>query len=173
MITKKAQVWIETVIYTLIGLTIMGIILSLVTPAINQKKDQLIVQGSLDILKNFENIIEHIRFYGVGNSWPTSVNLNKGTLEIDGINESILISIDSSYQYSELDQEIFEGRISKKTIKKGDNYLVILKLEYINKLNISYNKADTSKIFNYAPTPYKINLINYGKTGNLTNIDFS
>jgi len=37
---KRAQVWVETVIYTLIGLSIMGVVLAVAIPKINETKDK-------------------------------------------------------------------------------------------------------------------------------------
>lgn len=170
---NKAQVWIETVIYTLIGLVIIGILISVITPSINQKKDQILIQGSLDMLKTkFENSIEDLRYYGVGNSRTIEMNLKKGILEIDSLNDSIIFKIDSKYKFSEVNQTINDGKIIKLTQQKASGYEVKFILNYSSIVNISYNNQEKVQTFNSAPTPYKIVMTNKGSSG-IVQIDFS
>ena len=37
---KRGQVWVETVIYTLIGLAIIGVVMAAALPKINERKDE-------------------------------------------------------------------------------------------------------------------------------------
>lgn len=64
---KSGQVWIETVLYTLIGLSIIGVILAMVRPAIEEKRDEITLQQSIDILKGIDNNIADVIQYGTGN----------------------------------------------------------------------------------------------------------
>ena len=44
MIKKIGQVWIETVLYTIVGLAIIGIVLGFAMPKINQAKDNALIE---------------------------------------------------------------------------------------------------------------------------------
>ena len=37
----KGQVWVETVLYTLIGLALIGVVLAIITPKINETRDKI------------------------------------------------------------------------------------------------------------------------------------
>ena len=38
---RRGQVWVETVIYTLIGMAVIGLVLAGALPKINEKKDEI------------------------------------------------------------------------------------------------------------------------------------
>ena len=169
---KRGQVWVETVIYTLIGLAIMGIILAVVKPSIDAKKDQAILSQSEELLRNIKNQIEDVRYYGAGNSRTIELRIKKGELVIDSKNDSVIFSMDSKYQYSELDKEVGDDIKILTTEKKGD-YKVSLKLDYSSSLNLTYTREDKEKIFSTSPTNYKLNIANNGRVNELINVDFS
>ena len=64
---KKAQIWIETVLYTLIGLALIGIVLTIVTPKINEQKDRSVIEQSIEALNNFDSKITETLDRGGGN----------------------------------------------------------------------------------------------------------
>ena len=72
-INIKSQIWVETVIYTLIGLVIIGILLSIVTPRIKEKQDEILIESSKEMLSNIDSTIEEVRYYGTGNSRPIEI----------------------------------------------------------------------------------------------------
>ena len=99
---------------------------------------------------------------------------------IDGINEKIIFEIDdSSYAYSEVGKTISADTTNEKILTEpnGKKYKITLTLDYSDKLNITYKKSDTEKIFNTAQTPYKIVVENNGRdasnSNSLINIDVS
>ncbi|MCX6748194.1 MAG: hypothetical protein NT076_01170 [Candidatus Pacearchaeota archaeon] len=168
----KGQVWVETVIYTLIGLAIMGIILAVVKPSIDAKKDQTILSQSEELLRNIKTQVEDVRYYGAGNSRVVELSIKKGELKIDSENDWIVFSMDSKYQYSELDKEVGDD-IKILTTGKDKNFKVSLRLDYSNVLNVTYSSQDKEKTFTSSPTNYKLNIANNGRVGNFMNIDFS
>ena len=85
---KNAQIWIETVIYTLIGLSIIAIILSLLTPKIQETKDKALIDQSISILDDLGKQVDDIKF-APGNSWPLHVKFDKGKFIVDGLNDKI------------------------------------------------------------------------------------
>ena len=54
MRNKKGQVWIETVLYTLIGISLIGLVLAFVTPKINEAKDRAVVEQTINSLSTFD-----------------------------------------------------------------------------------------------------------------------
>ena len=57
MMRKKGQIWIETVLYTLIGLSLIGLVLAFVTPKINEARDNLVIEQTKDVMKIFDDKI--------------------------------------------------------------------------------------------------------------------
>jgi len=170
---NSGQIWVETVIYTLIGLAIIGVLLSLVKPAIEEKKDQVLLEQNLDVLNSIDSAVEDVRYYGVGNSRILEVKIRKGELIINSTGNSIKFVMESRYMYSEPEQVVEIGRVKALTKKKRKIYDVSLILNYSNSINLTWNGKETTKIFQASPTPYKIRVTNIGKIGDLVNIDFT
>ncbi len=172
MLIKRGQIWIETVIYTLIGLAIIGILLSFINPAIKEKKDEVLIEQGISMLESIDDVIKEIKFYGEGNSREINVKIQSGKLIINSKNNSINFNIESKNMFSEPGEEIKEGEIIILTEESGNSYLVTLNLEY-DKINLTYNRGGEKKVYQKSTSPYKIMITNYGKINDKTNIDFS
>lgn len=170
---KQSQIWVETVIYTLIGLTVIGLLLAYATPKINETKDKILVQQGINFLRRTRDKIEKINSKGVGNTRDEEVALKKGEFIIDASNETLRLKIKGDYKYSEPNQTLNQGGISILTRGVGDEYEVGLSLSYEGRFNITYNGRETTKKFTRSTSPYNLLISNKGRTGNLTNIDFS
>ena len=171
MIRKRGQVWVETVIYTLIGLAIIGLVLAAALPKINAKKDEAMIEQSIEALGNIDNkIYESLR--AAGNRRIVDLEIRKGALIIDMAENSISWVLDSSFEYSEEDLIVQVGKVNVTTMR-GKPWAVELKLGY--DMNITYNAGDIgTKQLDVAPTPYRFAIENDGKdlSGNVI-IDFS
>ena len=78
---KRGQIWVETVLYTLIGLTLIGIVLAIVTPKINESRDRIVVEQSIESLKIFDEKIKEVSENAVGNTRVISqFELGRGEL---------------------------------------------------------------------------------------------
>jgi len=170
---KKGQVWIETVLYTLIGLAIMGVILSIVKPTLDQKRDQLILNQVTEILDAIEGQISDVIYRGEGNTRTVEVTLKKGKIVINTANDSIDFYMDSKHLFSELDREVNIGKIVVLTTEKAKkNYAVHMSLRYPH-YDVTYDGEDREKTLQQSSTPYKIAMTNQGKQGGeRTKIDF-
>jgi|WetSurMetagenome_2_1015567.scaffolds.fasta_scaffold70376_2 hypothetical protein len=167
----KGQIWIETVIYTLIALTIIGIVLGIVKPALDEQKDKVSIGQSIDTLNAIDQRIGDIE-YVAGNSRNIEMKITRGVMVIDGKEDKIRIIIeDSNYAPSEVNVTINQGSIQEFTNSSKGKYYVSLTLDYSGKFNITSNKKDIVKTFQYAPTPYILVVRNNGQTP--ANIDFS
>jgi hypothetical protein len=164
------QVWIETVIYTVMALAIIGIVLGIVKPALDERKDAVSVKDSINMLGTIDSIVSEIK-YTPGNSRTIDVKITRGNLIIDGEKNQVRIEIgDSRYAPSQPGIVAHEGDIIEITNSSGKNYQVNLILDYGGKFNITYQGKNQEKIFQYAATPYKISMRNNG--GAIYNIDF-
>ena len=76
--SKKAQVWIETVIYTLIGLILIAIVLAYATPKIQESQDNLLVGQSIDAMQVFAEKIDETAAAGIGTRSIVSLTIKKG-----------------------------------------------------------------------------------------------
>lgn len=172
-INSKAQIWVETVIYTLIGLSIIGIVLGIVKPALDERRDSISARQSIDLLNYIDSQIGEVRTTGAGNTRQMSIKIGSGKLYVDGINDKILIYMEkSTHELTDPGVETsVGGNIKAVTTKRGSTYNITLTLDYSNSVNITYQGKDTLQIMQAAASPYDIWVNNNGLTGELTNID--
>ena len=168
---KRGQVWIETVIYTLMALTIIGIVLGLVRPALEERKDNLAIKESISVLNEIDSIFGDIK-YTPGNSRSLEMKITRGNLIVDSIADNVKVIIqDSKYAPTEPGLAVSEGNIIEFTnLTKSKNYFVTLTLNYSGKFNITYQGKDDVKTFQPAPVPYNLIIKNNG--GTVYQIDF-
>jgi len=172
MRNKKAQVWIETVIYTLIAFVLIGTVLAFVRPKIQEFQDKAVIDQTLATFEDINNIIISIIQGGAGNKRTPQLGLKKGTLNIDGVNDKIIFEMESRYLYGESGKDIKVGNVLTHTESKGKLHIVTLTLDYSTNYDITYQDKDIIKIINQASTPYKIAIFNHGKETTKTKIDF-
>jgi len=175
---KKAQVWVETVIYILIGLTIIAVLLAIINPKINQMKDKAVIESMISGLETIDKDINGVKL-AYGKKEIVDIGLKKGRLIINGETEEIVFVLDESkVEYSEPGREIERGSLYVLTEKQKGIINVSLSLKY-DSLNITYSEKDEKKVFNQASLPYRFAIENKGdqevmiggETGKLTNID--
>jgi type II secretory pathway pseudopilin PulG len=163
VIDKKGQVWVETVIYTLIGLAIIGLVMAAALPKINQKKDEIAIDQSIEALSNIDDKIYEVQ-RAAGNKRVIDLTIKKGSLIIDMEQNTISWVIGSSFEYSEEGLSVPLGRINVTTTT-GNPWEVELKMGY--SMDIRYNDNNLgTKQFDPAPTPYKLVIENDGKNSN-------
>jgi len=170
---RKAQIWVETVIYTIIGLTIITIILAIVTPAINKYRDRIVIEQTIDALNNFNEKVLDARESGAGNKRAIELRIKKGSLIVDSPeNKLTYILEESELKYSELGEEIPYGDFIIKTEEKGKKYDITLTLAYED-IDITYKKSDEKKVLSPTAVPYKLFAENLGPdaSGDKTHID--
>lgn len=156
MLKKRGQVWIETVTYTLIGLTIIGAIMAVMLPRINQANDRIVIAQTIDSLNSINNQMSEVTLSS-GSQREISLVVKKGEYIIDSLNNSIYYVLDgTNLLYSEPGEEIKNGDVYYKTeIKTGKKYTITLKLDYSN-FNITYRDKDEEKRLTSAPTAYNL-----------------
>ncbi len=161
---KKGQIWVETVIYTLIGLALIGIVLAIVTPKINTSRDKIIVEQSIASLSALDDKIKEVVDNGQGNVRKIpELTLKKGELTFDGETNTItLVLKDISRPYSEPGIAIEVGSVFVLSEVKNGKTIVYLTLNYTNILNLTVSKADVIKKYDPASVPYSFIISNEG-----------
>ena len=171
---KKGQIWIETAIYTLIGLTIIGIILSIATPQIEKIKERSIITQTEDALNQLNVEIQKVE-QTEGSVKIVSFKITKGRLDIDPRNNRTVFTLeDTKLEFSEEGQKIKQGDIYFSTDKSGRRFDVSLELIHEG-VNVTFSGDKKLKTLHGAGTPYKIRIENVGSSelGLPVNLDFS
>lgn len=170
MLGKKGQVWIETVLYTLIGLVLMGLVLAFVMPKINEMRDNAIVEQAISTLNVMDSKINEVIQRGAENIRESEFSLKRGELYINSTTDEIIFALDGlTKPYSESGVEIRQGRIYVLSTKGAKTSSVILKLKY--NANITYDGRDENKKLTAAATPYKFFIKNEGIVNNKEWVD--
>jgi hypothetical protein len=168
---RRSQIWVETVIYTLIGLTIIGIVVGIVTPRIKQMGDKAVIEQTLSAMIDFHEKVLATQV-APGNTRIVDLRIKKGKIVIDGKEDSIYFVLDeTTLKYSEPGVPITQGDITILTNEKTEGYNVSLILDYKEELNVTYSSSDTEKVFTQAPTSYRIQIENKGKTNGVNNLN--
>ncbi len=166
----RSQVWIETVVYTLIGLAIIGLIMGFATPKIKQLIDQSVIDQSVSMLTELDSKISIVNS-GIGNSRKVSIRIKKGELLFDCINDTIVFTLrGTGYKASELGRLISDGIIERLTQQPENGskiYDVSLTLKYAGGLNLTYAGKDFNQLLTKAPTNYNLLIENNGQSINL------
>jgi len=157
---KKAQIWVETVIYTLIAFIMIGLVLTFVIPKVQEMQDRIIIDKSIEILEDIDNVISTIGIQG--NKRLVEVSIKKGELNIDGQNDKLYFEIDSGYQYSEFGENITYGNILINTESENSLTKINLALNYLDRYNITFNNKDELKKISKSSTPHKLTITNNG-----------
>jgi len=173
---KKGQVWIETVTYTLVAFVLIGLVLAFAKPKIEELQDQSVIEQSLTMLKQIDSVVQEINEKGIGNKRKIEINLRKGSLTINPINNSILYRLEGKFEYSEpciegqLCKPYEESNIEVLTKQVGKEYHVTLERKYTD-FNISFMNSQEIKSLLKATTPYTLYVSNKGGEKPLINFD--
>lgn len=158
---KRGQVWVETIIYTLIAFALIGLVLAFVKPKIEEMQDKNLVEQSISILEDIDLILKNI---GVpGNQRVIEVGINRGTLYIDAENNQLFFELESRYVYSEPGEEVLIGNVVVLTEEKGKLNDVTLTRDYSEDYDITYDDTEELKKIMRAPTPYIFTITNKGE----------
>ena len=163
--SKIGQVWVETVIYTLIAFVLIGAVLGFVKPKIQEMQDKATIQKSIEVMQGIESQFSSLYQGGPGNQRTLGLQVSKGVLEFDGVTDKVLFVMeDSKYAASdyELEAGSYFGNINIKTEKVGKSYTVTLESDYSEKYNLQYNDADEKKTLTKSSTPYNLLIANKG-----------
>ena len=168
MLKKRGQIWVETVLYTLIGLAVIGILLGVSKPKIDQIKDKAIIEQTIESMNRIDSKIFEVQ-RAPGNVRVIEIKISKGRLIITPGTDTISWEIDSKYKYSQVGSVVDIGNLKVLTSGEGDDHKVTLTSSY--SVDLTYNGKDQLKEFTGAPSPYKVRIENMGSSGGNLNID--
>jgi len=182
---KLGQVWIETVVYTLIGLVLIGMVLAFALPVVEVKKDERVFLSTVDALNTIDNKITEIYNLGPSNKRNVPIAIGKGQLVIESNNDLsggndrlVFVIEDSAYAASEYERsveiEIDGTNLKVKTVEKGDkNYEITIVREYPSaRYNLTYDMKDILHTLNSASGAYNLEVVNRGRN-NMDIVDLS
>jgi type II secretory pathway pseudopilin PulG len=165
MNTQKGQIWIETVIYTLIGLTILAIVLALATPQLQKIKERAVIQQTANVLRTIDERLASV-VDSPGNVRIVGVQITQGRIDIDPLSNTISYVLDESrLELSEVGENISEGNILVRTDAVGSRFRISLTLNYSGTYNLDNGGSTNLLTLQAGTTPYKLRLENVGDSG--------
>ncbi len=163
MINKKGQVWIETVLYTLIGLALIGMVLAFTLPKITKTQERILVEQSLSSIKLLDQTINNVIENGPDNVRIYEINFKEGNLFIDSQKDIIYFQIDEMKDYySQPDVAIDDGRVKILSSGKTGSSNVKLSLNYNRYANITFDGRNIEQKITKSSTSYKLIISNLG-----------
>jgi hypothetical protein len=162
---NRGQVWVETVIYTLIALVMIGAVLTFAKPKIEQMQDKATIAQTIELLENLNTIILDVRKVS-GNQRVFDIGIKKGEMIIDAENEKISFEIESKHEYSQIGEKIKRGSVDILTeeISEKKLYKVILTLDYLNsRYDFQLKSGENVRKITKAASLYKIFIVNKGQ----------
>jgi len=164
---KRGQIWIETVVYTLIALIMIGAVLAFARPKIQEMQDKIIIDQTIEALEEIDSTLTSITNGAAGTQEIINIEIKKGELKIIPSTEEIIFTLkESKSTYSEPGKEVSIGKILIKTEQTGKTNTIILKLQYASVYDLIYDTTANQGIFGKSPSPYKLILKNSGRNGN-------
>src|SRR3989338_1205368 len=169
LIKKRGQVWVETVIYTLIGIALIGLVLAILTPKIKEFRDRSVIEQTIESLNVFDSKVVEV-LDAPANKRKVTLGLDRGIIFIDTLNDSILYVLDeSNVRYSEPGVSLDIGRLNVSTTALTESYKITLSLHY--PYNITFNGEDSIEPKQFTPVsvPYEFFIENRGIIGDINN----
>ncbi|MDO8468100.1 MAG: hypothetical protein Q7S56_04105 [Nanoarchaeota archaeon] len=165
----KGQIWVETVIYTLIALVLIGAVLVVIKPKIEALQDRTMIENSIGIMNQINSKVLEVVQGGPGNIRELQIQLRSGNIIVDGKEDTIIFQMTSSDVFSQPGEDVNYGPIIIRTEGETRENTVTLKLNYSESYNIklktpeNLNASDIMKDFQKAGTPYTFVISNNGK----------
>lgn len=166
---KKGQVWVETVLYTLIILALIGLVLAFVSPRIQEEQDKIVIEQTIESLNLIDSKINAILEGGPNNKRIVEFGIKRGELIINSSNDKIIFILrDLNEPYSEPGVEINFGRIKILSVEGKKDNSVYLSLDYRTLANLTFEGDDLlDKKINPAAVPYQFTIENKGRGNSL------
>lgn len=170
----RGQIWVETVIYTLIALALIGMVLAFAIPAIQEKRDESLVESSIRVMDELSSIVDVVKFAGTSNRREFRFVMQKGVFTIDPTENKISLRIDdSAYAGSEVGKtiDISGTNLKMKTSESAKGYSVEIYRVLSDDIDLTYEDSNGLKEFSSASTPYNLMIENKGKVDGKWGID--
>lgn len=165
---RRGQIWVETVIYTLIGLSLIALVLAFVMPRINEARDRAVIQQSIDSLETIDNRVFSLIDSGEGNIRNVDLTIGRGKFFVDAENDRLYFVIGGVGEpYTEPGAEVPIGGVQILTTEVQKGYEVNAGLDYSNIIDFKYGPDVTDEIIDFDPVsiPYKFTMEHRGLSG--------
>ena len=141
---KKADIWISAVLYMALGVVILTIILAAGVPVINKIRDKNIAIDTKEVMFTLDKNIRTVFSEGPGSRRPLTLEIKKGSFEVDDPNDLIKWDFESKVLLSEKDIEIKEGTLVMWTNQSSQEgkYITNLMLNYSGILDLSLEQPN-------------------------------
>ena len=156
---KRGQIWVETIIYTLIAFAMIGLALAFVKPRIDEIQDRGIIEQSITLLEDIDDVIKNIG--DPGNQRVIEIGIRKGVFKIDAAAEKLIFEIESRSEFIEAGEDYQTGDVLITSKKIGNLNEIILTITYSN-YNLTYDNKHELKQFGKSSTPYRLLISNEG-----------
>jgi len=164
---RRGQIWVETVVYTLIGITIIGLVLAAIKPKIDEKKDEIAIGQAIEALNDIDSKIYAVQV-ATGNKRAIELKVGKGEMILNVEEDYISWEMESSFEYSQEGIDVSLGKMNVTTTSLGsDLWKVRLFLDY-STIDLKYenNNQPPEHKFGSVAVPYKIIVENRGPNNN-------
>ncbi len=158
---NRGQIWVETVIYVLIALIMIGTVLGIAKPKIEEMQDKLAIERTIEMMEEINAQISSAIEGGVGNKRVISIEIKKGELKIDEGGDKIIFTMEESKStYSEPGKDIPLGAITVHTEKTGKLNRITLTMDY------DYNLVteESPLVLTKSASKYKLSIENIGNS---------
>jgi type II secretory pathway pseudopilin PulG len=167
---KRGQIWVETVIYTLMALVMVAAVLAFVIPRVNEIQDEAAVEQNINLMQTLDNTINSVIQGGSGNKRIVDFTIRKGLINVNPTGNYLSIKIETDYEYGEIGETLQVGNLDVTTGLLGSTRQIEIIANY-STYNITYFNKEEDVSFSQSPTPYKFSIQNKG--GNPIVIDIS
>ncbi|PIN88878.1 hypothetical protein COU57_07005 [Candidatus Pacearchaeota archaeon CG10_big_fil_rev_8_21_14_0_10_32_14] len=163
--TKKGQVWIESVTYTLVVLALIGAVLFFVKPKLEEMQDKAVIDQTYDMLNYLDQNMNDAGQGAQGNVRTPEFTMKRGKIEIYFEDNTIIFTIDKvRIEYSEPGRNVKVGDVNILTIDRGKYNTIKMSIDYNNKYDLENDVGTEDKItITKASTLQKLSFKNYGK----------
>jgi archaellin len=165
MVNRRGQIWVETVIYILIALVMIGAVLAFVYPKIEEIQDKLTLDKTVEMLEELDSEIAEVGS-SIGNQRVINIEIKKGELKIKPLTTENTITYELKESKVEFSQptdgpEFIDvgSKVKVRTKRNNDLYDITLKLEFDD--SIEY----TGGLLTKSSASYKLSISNTGIVG--------
>ena len=173
LLSRRGQIWVETVVYTLIGLALIGLVLAILTPKIKEFRDRAIIEQSIESMNVFDSKMTEI-LDAPGNKRKIELTLERGTFYVDSLNDQLRFVFDEAHvRYSEPGVSLDIGRINVTTEELTKTYRITLTLDSRHDITFNGANSPTPEEFTPVSLPYEFFVENKGIQNNVYVIDIT
>jgi hypothetical protein len=170
--SRKAQVWVETVTYTLIALVLIGAVLAFVKPKLDEMKDKAVLDQTLEMMEYLNKDVSDTGDGAAGSKRTPEFTIKQGFIEIftKDYNDTIVFTLEkSNSEYTEPGKLVRIGNVIINTTDRGKYNTIKFALEYKNRFDLADKDGNSGKLITVpkSSTTQKISFTNMGKNGGI------